>query len=90
MTPRLALPVALDLAALYEQMLLRHMEASPLAIASRAGRTVAEAVERCKAIRGRQRERRRLEAALRRERQFNRKVEINARLRQCASERSTN
>ena len=30
-----------------------------------------------------ERERRRLEAALRRERQFNRKVEINAALRRC-------
>ena len=83
MTPRLALPVALDLTALYEQMLFRHMEASPLAITSRAGESIADAVERCKNIRSRQRERRRLEAALRRERQFNRKVEINAALRQC-------
>lgn len=83
MTPRLALPVALDLAALYEQMLFRHMDASPMAISSRPGESVADAVERCKAIRARQRERRRLEAALRRERQFNRKVEINAALRRC-------
>lgn len=83
-TPRLALPVALDLATLYEQMLFRHMEASPLAIASRAGESIAEAVERCKAIRARQRERRRLETALRRERQFNRKVEINRMLRDCS------
>jgi hypothetical protein len=82
-TPRLALPVALDLASLYEQMLLRHMQASPLAVSSRAGESVAEAVERCKTIRARQRERRRLETALRRERQFNRKVEINAALRRC-------
>lgn len=82
-TPRLALPVALDLATLYEQMLFRHIEASPMAISSRSGESVAEAVERCKAIRARQRERRRLEAALRRERQFNRKVEINAALRRC-------
>ena len=56
--PRLALPVALDLAAMYEQMLFRHMEASPLAITSRAGESIGEAVERCKAIRSRQRERR--------------------------------
>lgn len=82
-TPRLALPVALDLATLYEQMLFRHMEASPLAITSRAGESVADAVERCKSIRSYEREIRRLEAALRRERQFNRKVEINARLRKA-------
>jgi hypothetical protein len=43
---------------------------------------VAEAVERCKRIRVLQREVRRQEAALRRESQFNRKVEINAALRQ--------
>jgi Domain of unknown function (DUF4391) len=86
--PRLALPVALDLAALYEQMLFRHMEGSPLAIGSRAGETIADAVERCKAIRTRQREQRRLKAALRREHQFNRKVGINAALRRCEVELS--
>ena len=80
---RLALPVALDLASLYEQMLLRHMQASPLAITTRAGETLAAAIERGKAIRGYEREIRRLEAALRRERQFNRKVELNAQLRQA-------
>jgi hypothetical protein len=80
---RLELPVALDLASLYEQMLLRHMQASPLAIATHAGETLAAAIERGKAIRGYGREIRRLEAALRRESQFNRKVEINARLRQA-------
>ena len=63
-------------------MLFRHMEASPLAVSSRAGESVAEAVERCKRIRVLQREVRRQEAALRRESQFNRKVEINAALRQ--------
>jgi hypothetical protein len=84
--PRRPLPVALDLAALYEQMLFRHMEASPLAISSRAGESIAEAVERCQTIRAAQRERRRLEAALRRERQFNRKVEINRMLRECSEE----
>jgi hypothetical protein len=80
---RLALPVALDLASLYEQMLLRHMQASPLAIATRVGETLAAAIERGKAIRGYEREIRRLEAALRRESQFNRKVGINAQLRQA-------
>jgi hypothetical protein len=67
-------------------MLFRHMEASPMAIATRAGETLAAAIERGKAIRVRERERRRLETALQRECQFNRKVEINARLRQCAEE----
>lgn len=80
---RLALPVALDLASLYEQMLLRHMQASPLAIATRAGEPLAAAIERGKAVRGYEREIRRLEVALRRESQFNRKVELNAQLRQA-------
>ena len=59
------------------------MQASPLAIATRVGETLAAAIERGKAIRGYEREIRRLEAALRRESQFNRKVEINAQLRQA-------
>ncbi len=84
--PRHSLPVALDLSALYGQMLFRHIEASPLAITFRAGESIAEAVERSNAIRVRQREWRRLESALRRENQFNRKIEINARLRQCTEE----
>ena len=84
-TSRLPLPVALDLASLYEQMLLRHWQASPLAIATRAGETLAAAIERGKAIRGYEREIRRLEAALRRKSQFNRKVEINSKLRQCTA-----
>jgi hypothetical protein len=66
-------------------MLLRHMQASPLAIATRAGETLAAAIERGKAIRGYEREIRRLEAALRRKSQFNRKVEINSKLRQCTA-----
>ena len=80
---RLPLPVALDLAALYEKMLLRYIQASPLAIAPRAGESLAEMVERGRSIRAYQRECHRLEAALRREPQFNRKVEINRVLRQC-------
>jgi len=87
--PRQPLPVALDLAALYEQMLLKHMSASPLAIPSRPGESIADAVERLKAIRARHRERRRLGTALRRECQFNRKVEINAALRRCEEDLAT-
>ena len=83
---RLALPVALDLAALYEQMLFKHMEASPQAITLRAGESLSEAIERGKRIRVLQRELRRMEMALRREIQFNRKVEINAQLRERKAE----
>lgn len=84
--PRPPLPLALDLAALYEQMLLRHILASPLALVPRAGELLAEVIERGKSIRARQRECRRLNAALRRESQFNRKVEINSQLRQAQEE----
>lgn len=81
--PRLPLPVALDMAGLYEQMLRQHMLASPLALRSRAGETLPDTVERASRIRAKRRECKQLEAKLRKETQFNRKVEINAQLRMC-------
>ena len=84
--PRLPLPVALDLGGLYDQMLRQHMLASPLALASRAGETLAETVERGNQIRTKRRECQKLETRLRQEMQFNRKVEINAALRQSRAE----
>jgi hypothetical protein len=84
--PRQALPLALDMGGLYEQMLRRHMVASPLALSSRAGETLPEAIERGIRIRAKRRERQRLEVRLKQEIQFNRKVEINAALRQCCTE----
>jgi hypothetical protein len=75
------LPVALDLAGLYDQMLRRHMP-----LAARAGEPLQEHVERANQIRVKEAERRRLDAQLRKERQFNRKVEINAALRRCSAE----
>jgi hypothetical protein len=84
--PRLPLPVALDLGGLYEQMLRQHMLASPLALVSRAGETLAETVERGNQIRTKRRECQKLETRLRQEMQFNRKVEINASLRQGRAE----
>jgi hypothetical protein len=84
--PRLPLPVALDLGGLYEKMLRQHMLASPLALASRAGETLAETVERGNQIRAKRRECQKLETRLRQEMQFNRKVEINAALRQSRAE----
>jgi hypothetical protein len=80
--PRLPLPVALDLGILYEQMLCQHMLASPIGLRARAGETLAESVERGNQIRAKRRECQKLETQLRREMQFNRKVEINAALRQ--------
>jgi hypothetical protein len=85
-TPRLPLPVALDLGGLYEQMLRQHMRASPLALASRAGETLAQTVERGNQIRAKRRECQTLEMKLKKEIQFNRKVEINAALRQSRVE----
>jgi hypothetical protein len=84
--PRQALPIALDMASLYEQMLRQHMEASPLALRSRAGETLTETIERANRIRAKRREGQRLQVRLKREIQFNRKVEINAALRQCRTE----
>ena len=81
--PRLPLPVALDMAGLYEQMLRAHMLASPFALRSRVGETLPETVERGSRIRAKRRECKQLEAKLRKEAQFNRKVEINAQFRAC-------
>jgi Domain of unknown function (DUF4391) len=81
--PRQPLPVALDMASLYEQMLRRHMIASPLALRPRVGETLPETVDRSSRIRAKRRECKQLEAKLRKEAQFNRKVEVNGELRQC-------
>ena len=72
----LPLPVALDIKALYEQMLLAYVDLPP-----RPGETLAELVERIAAIHGCRREIQVLEARLRKEKQFNRKVELNTRVR---------
>ena len=77
------MPVALHMAGLYEQMLRQHMAASPLALQPRAGQTLQETVDRGNRIRVKRRECKQLEATLRRETQFNRKVEINGDLRRC-------
>jgi hypothetical protein len=79
---RMPLPVALDMAGLYEQMLRQHMIASPLALRPRAGETLPDTVERASRIRAKRRECKQLEARLRKETQFNRKVEINAQFRE--------
>lgn len=80
-TPREPLPAAIDMGSLYERMLLhRHMLAAGLR--PRAGESLAEAAERGGQIRAQELVCQRLEARLRREDQFNRKVELNAELRQ--------
>lgn len=73
---RSALPVALDMAGLYEQMLRRLMP-----FPARSGETLKDHVERLSQLRSRQTEYAKLEARLHKEKQFNRKVELNSQLR---------
>ncbi len=80
---REALPVALDLAGLYERILLAHIERGPLGLRPRAGETLGELVERAGLIQAKARECRQWEARMEREIQFNRKVEWNAAFREC-------
>lgn len=75
--PREPLPVALDLAGLYEQMLRRL-----LPLQARTGETLKAQVERIIEARALEVECRKLETRLAREKQFNRKVELNAQLRE--------
>lgn len=75
-TPRSPLPVALDLASLYGQLLRRLMPYPP-----REGESLKDHAERLDRIRSLQREHAKLETRLDREKQFNRKVAINAEAR---------
>ncbi|MAY74965.1 MAG: methyl-accepting chemotaxis protein [Phycisphaerae bacterium] len=75
-TPRSPLPVALDLASLYGQLLRRLMPYPP-----RESESLKDHAERLDRIRSLQREHAKLETRLSREKQFNRKVEINAEAR---------
>jgi len=78
---RLPLPVALDLESLYEQMVRRHIPLPP-----RVGEGVAEQVSRFNLLEAKKKARQHLEARLAREKQFNRKVELNAQLRALIAE----
>lgn len=73
---RSPLPVALDLSALYQRLLGRILPHP-----GRAGESLKEHAERLGRIRQLKRDREKLETRLARERQFNRKVEINAQVR---------
>jgi hypothetical protein len=81
-TPRSPLPVALDLPRLYEQ-LLRQL----IPLHARPGESMTALVERLGRITTMQSECRRLEARIQREKQFNRKVELNQHLRALKAER---
>lgn len=78
------LPISLDLAGLYEQMIRRHLPLPP-----RSGEGIREHVARFNAIQAREKEQRLLRTKLRSEKQFNRKVEMNATLRSLSRELKT-
>ena len=78
---RPALPLALDLQGLYEQLLRQH-----LAFPARAGESFRDQLDRLAALAAKQIAAAKLEARLTAEKQFNRKVEINAQLRTIRTE----
>jgi hypothetical protein len=80
-SPRTAMPVALHLGGLYEQLLHRLI---PLSV--RPQETLAELVARIEQVQAKQRELDKTSARLAKEKQFNRKVEINAQLRQLKND----
>ncbi|MGE4579280.1 MAG: DUF4391 domain-containing protein [Desulfuromonadales bacterium] len=75
------MPVALDLGRLYEQLLRRIMP-----LPSRAGESLKDHVARLDRIRAKEHEIARMASRLNKEKQFNKKVELNAHLRQLKSE----
>lgn len=77
------LPVALDLASLYEHLIRRH-----LALPQRPGESIRDHVARFTAIQAKEKECQQMEARLHKEKQFNRKVEMNAALRTLRQELS--
>ena len=78
------LPVALDLKGLYEQMFMAYIDLQP-----RTGETLDSLVERVRLIRKYQREQKALQAKMNSERHFNRKVELNAIMRNLESQLAT-
>jgi hypothetical protein len=78
---RTAMPVALHLGGLYEQLLHRLMPWP-----ARPQETLAELVARVEQAQAKQRELDKTQARLAKEKQFNRKVEINATLRKLTHE----
>ena len=74
---RAAMPLALDLGGLYEQVLQRLIP-----FAARPQESLADLVTRVEQVAAKQREVEKMAGKLAKEKQFNRKVEINAHLRQ--------
>lgn len=75
------MPVALDLASLYERIVRSHISPPP-----RASEGIAEYVVRFNTLEAKQKTRQQLEKRLAQEKQFNRKVELNAELRLLSQE----
>lgn len=78
---RSSLPVALDLGKLYEQLLRQLMPMPP-----RSRESLKEHVERLGRVRSKQHEITKMESRLNKEKQFNKKVEMNTQLRQLKTE----
>jgi hypothetical protein len=78
------LPVALDMKSLYEQMIKAFIELSP-----RNGEALESLVGRVRMIRKCRRELRALEAKINSEKQFNRKVELKAQIREINNQITT-
>ncbi len=74
------MPVALDLDVLYEKILRGLMPGS------RDGENLREQVQRLSEMRIKQNELEKLESRIRKEKQFNRKIELNAELRKLKNE----
>ena len=81
---RTPLPMVFDLEALYE-----HLLAPLLPFPTQTGEGLQAHVERMEQIRDKQREMAKCEARLRKEKQFNRKVDINSELRELKREVKT-
>lgn len=80
-TQRVAMPLALDLSALYEQVLQRLIP-----LPARQQENLAELVTRVDQVMSKQREVEKMANKLAKEKQFNRKVEVNSKLRQLKTE----
>ncbi|HDS9359368.1 TPA: DUF4391 domain-containing protein [Enterobacter chengduensis] len=78
---RAAMPLALDLGGLYEQVLHRLIP-----MPARPQETLADLVSRVELVAAKQREVEKTASRLAKEKQFNRKVEINAHLRRLKNE----
>ncbi|EOU9592117.1 DUF4391 domain-containing protein [Enterobacter cloacae] len=78
---RAAMPLALDLGSLYEQVLHRLIP-----MPARPQETLADLISRVELVAAKQREVEKAASRLAKEKQFNRKVEINAHLRRLKNE----